>query len=547
MTGRTARRGALVVLAVLAALAVAVVAAWALDSGQEGRVARNVTLAGEPVGGLSSADLAAVVGRVAARYAEAPVVVEAPGGGFRSDTRALGLAVQEGPTVEATMAVARSGTVVSRIRTWMGSFFSPRRAPVHVSVDVPSVYRVVAAQDPGPRTPPREPGIRAVRGRLVAVEGRPGRGIDAGQVIERLPAAAGRGLPVTVRVDRGSVAPRFAVEDAARLAAEAEALTGRGLEVRAGRQETSAPAPLVRSWLRAEPTDTGLRLAVDTKAATAGLIALMPKPDTPPKEATFKVVGGRVSLVPGETGTACCADAAGEVVEEALTTPGRGRVELPLRKVEPKRTTKEAAALGIKEQVATFTTSHKPNEPRVVNIHRIADLVRGHIIGPGETFSVNALVGERTPAKGFVVDAVIQDGKFEESVGGGISQFATTAFNAAFFAGLEFAEYQSHSIYISRYPYGREATLSYPRPDLKLRNPSPHGVLVWPTYSGTSITVSLYSTRWVEAGQTGQTTEPRGPCTRVRTERTRRFLADGTTKVDHVSALYRPAEGVNCT
>ncbi len=547
MTGRMARRAALAVLGALVAIVVMVVAAWAVDSRDEGQVARNVTLAGEPVGGLSSEELAAVVGRVAARYAEAPVLVEAPGGGFRSDSRSLGLAVQEGPTVDATMAVARSGTVVGRIRTWVGSFLSPRPAPVRVSMDVPSVYRVVAAQDPGPRTPPREPGIKAVRGRLQPVEGKPGSGIDAGQVIERLPAAARRGLPITVRVDRGSVAPRFSMEDAARLAREAESLTGQGLEVRAGRQEASVPAPLLRSWLRSEPTDAGLRLAVDTKAATAGLVTLIPKPDTPPKDATFTVVGGRVSLVPSETGTACCSDAAGQVVEQALAAPVRGRVELPLTKVEPKRTTKEAAALGIKEPVATFTTTHKPNEPRVANIHRIADLVRGHIIGPGETFSINGVVGERTPAKGFVVDAVIQDGKFEESVGGGISQFATTTFNAAFFAGLDFLEYQSHSIYISRYPYGREATLSYPRPDLKIKNPSPHGVLVWPSYSGTSITVTLYSTKWVEAGQTAQTTEPRGPCTRVRTQRTRRFLADGTTKVDHVTALYRPAEGVNCT
>ena len=51
----------------------------------------------------------------------------------------------------------------------------------------------------------------------------------------------------------------------------------------------------------------------------------------------------------------------------------------------------------------------------------------------------------------------------------------------------------------------------------------------------------------MEATQSNQTRESRGPCTRVRTERTRRFLADGATKVDSVVALYRPAEGVNCS
>ena len=544
---RPGGKAVLIAGGLVAVVGAATVVAWAAESGNDDRVARNVTLAGERVGGLSRPQLVGAVNRVASRYAGAAVVVEAPGGGFRTDSPALGLAVDEDATVGATMAVGRGGSLPGRIRGWVGSFFRPRAAPVRVTLDEVSVYRVVAARDPGPRIPPREPTIRAVRGRVEPVEGKPGRGIDAAHVIERLPRAARRGIPVVVRVDRGPVAPRFSLDDAAALARQAEALTANGLDVRAGSQEATVPAGDLRSWLRSEPTDTGLQLTVDPKAAAAGLSRLLPRPDTPAKEASFTVVGGAVRLVPGVAGTACCAPEAGEVIEQALRDrPGGARRSLPLKKVDPRRTTEEAAALGIKQQVATFTTAHKPNEPRVRNIHRIADLVRGHIIEPGATFSINDVVGPRTAAKGFVVDAVIQDGKFEESVGGGISQFATTTFNAAFLAGLDFVEYQSHSIYIPRYPFGREATLSYPHPDLKIRNPSPYGVLVWPSYTGTTITVSLYSTRWADVSQTGQTTEPRGPCTRVRTQRTRRFLVDGTTKVDHVAALYRPAEGIAC-
>ena len=72
-------------------------------------------------------------------------------------------------------------------------------------------------------------------------------------------------------------------------------------------------------------------------------------------------------------------------------------------------------------------------------------------------------------------------------------------------------------------------------------------MLIWPTYTSRSVTVTLYSTRWVDVVQSNQTTEARGPCTRVRTERTRTVVADGTKKVDTVAALYRPAEGVKCT
>jgi vancomycin resistance protein YoaR len=169
------------------------------------------------------------------------------------------------------------------------------------------------------------------------------------------------------------------------------------------------------------------------------------------------------------------------------------------------------------------------------------------VIDPGDSFSINDFVGKRTTDDGFVTGGVIENGTFAESVGGGISQFATTTFNAAFFGGLDFVEYQSHSIYISRYPYGREATLSYPKPDLVIGNSTPHGVLIWPTYTGTSITVTLYSTQFAKGAQTNQTEAPVGVagCKRVTTERTRTFV-DGHTEVDRVFAVYRPAEGVQC-
>ena len=81
-------------------------------------------------------------------------------------------------------------------------------------------------------------------------------------------------------------------------------------------------------------------------------------------------------------------------------------------------------------------------------------------------------MGERTLAKGFVEAPVIDaEYKFGKDVGGGVSQFSTTLFNAAFFAGLDITTYGMHGIYISRYPYGREATLDYPSLDLKDRQP----------------------------------------------------------------------------
>src|SRR5690606_18585482 len=113
-------------------------------------------------------------------------------------------------------------------------------------------------------------------------------------------------------------------------------------------------------------------------------------------------------------------------------------VALPMIETAPGRTGDALRALGIVEEVGTFTTRHSAGEPRVKNIHRVADIMRGHIIAPGAMLSMNGVLGQRTLEKGYVAAPAIVDGQFKAEVGGGISQFMTTIFNAAFFAGLEY-------------------------------------------------------------------------------------------------------------
>ena len=549
---RGARRLFLGALGAVAVLVVLVGVAWALDTrGTDGQALRNVSVGGRDVGGMDRTGVARVVADLARRYKITPVEVEAPGGGFSVAPEELGLTVDEDATVEAVLEEGRDGGALARAWGWATGFIDPRDAPVTVAVDELSVHEAVAEKD-RTRTPPTEPSFKVENGSLVAVPGKPGRGIDPAGVVAAIPEAARKGTPFVVGVVRGPVPPRFDLAQARRAAEAGEAATDAVLEVTVAGQPASLSSGQLRKWLRAEPTDTGLQVVVDTEAATADLAELLPDVGAPPVETTFTVVDNVPQIVPGQLGAACCAPEAGVEIGKVIharlagTAPG-GPLALPTKPVEPELTVEEAAAYGIKEQVSTFTTNHAANQSRVTNIHRIADLVRGQVITPGATFSINKFVGERTPEKGFVLGGVIEDGVFTESIGGGISQFATTTFNAAFFAGLEFAEYQSHSIYISRYPFGREATLSWPKPDLRIRNPTPYAVLIWPTYTGRSITVSMYSTRWADVTQSAQTQEPRGPCTLVRTERTRRLLSDGTIKVDRVNALYRPEEGVQCT
>ncbi len=545
---RFSGRGIVRILGVAGLALLVVVGLWALDARlSEDKVGRKVSLGGRSIAGMGAEELQTAVADLAGRYREAGVVVEAPDGGFEATAPELGLSVDQARTAAGAMAVGRTGNVVSRIFGWARSFVAERPAPVRIEVDQTAMERIVRERDPK-RTPPVEPSLMVKDDEVVAKPGEPGKGITAPSVLAGLRKAGPKGLPLRIAVDRDSVPPRFPIGDAQRLAERAESLSAGGLPVTAGPATATVPASVVRGWFRTQPTEEELKLAVDASDAPDALAQLFPKPVVEPVNAGFTVSGGRVSITPAKAGSGCCGPGAATAIQTALLDRASAdtAIAVPLQSVAPSRDEEAARKLGITESIGTFTTNHAAGEPRVQNIHRISDMIRGAVIAPGATFSVNDYVGRRTAANGFVAAPVIDhEYNFTEDVGGGISQFATTIFNAAFFAGLDIPSYYMHGIYIARYPYGRESTISFPAPDVRIRNNTPYGVLIWPTYTPTSITVTMYSTKFVSGEQTNQTKEMKGVCTAVTTERTRTYV-DGRKTTDRFTGLYSPEEGVKC-
>ncbi|MGI9016017.1 MAG: VanW family protein [Euzebya sp.] len=154
----------------------------------------------------------------------------------------------------------------------------------------------------------------------------------------------------------------------------------------------------------------------------------------------------------------------------------------------------DPADLGIVEPVSTFTTFYTAGQSRVQNIMRIAEIVDGTIIPPGESYELNHAVGRRTVENGFTLGGAILDGELVSDVGGGVSQFATTFFNAAWFAGVDLVDFKAHSFYFSRYPAGREATVNFPNVNLEIRNNTPYAILIDTDTDATSVTVTFWST-----------------------------------------------------
>lgn len=211
-------------------------------------------------------------------------------------------------------------------------------------------------------------------------------------------------------------------------------------------------------------------------------------------DARFQIVDGAMTVLPSVDGTVLDVNALATGMLDVLVAPAPRQVAASLVPAPAEFSTEAATALGILEPVSTFTTNFTSTASGT-NIRVAAAEVDGAIVGPGETFSLNGFTGPRTTAEGYVEAGIINNGEYTTGVGGGVSQFATTTFNAIFFAGLEDVFHKPHSYYISRYPAGREATVFYDSIDLSFRNDQPTGIYIQTIWGPGAITVTFWGTK----------------------------------------------------
>lgn len=248
-------------------------------------------------------------------------------------------------------------------------------------------------------------------------------------------------------------------------------------------------------------------------------------PKNAPVDATVRLVNGKPKVIPSKPGVDYDPkDIISTFLDLLVRDSGQRQATVKARAKKADFNTQDARKLGIRRKVSSFTTNYPHADYRNVNLGRAAELINGTILKPGETFSLNDTVGERTAENGFTHGFVISGGIFKEDYGGGVSQMATTLFNAMFFAGLEDVEHKPHSFYIDRYPVGREATVVWGSLDLRFKNNTDHGVLIQAEVSPSSydaqgaVTVSMWSTRtWKITTKTSDRYNLTSPGTRTLT------------------------------
>ena len=452
------------------------------------KVPRGVHVAGVDLSGRTASQASALLSSALADEAGTPLVLVADDVELRLAPLTAGLRLD----VDATVDEARSAGPLDRLRGLLGARRDVDPKPL---VREDALKKQLVALAPKVDREPREGTITFSGATPTAVDPVPGRSLDIDGAVDAIRDAYLTSTRVELPVEEEDVKStaetvQEALESVARPAVAASItvdVEGKPLVVR--------PADVAAGLSLDVDDDGDLKPKVDGGKVLAALGKRVEAVEVEPRDATYDVSSGKPVLVPSKDGRTIPAGALADALTDVLAQPAPRRTSVKLDVGRPRVTTEKARTLGIVEKIGTFTTRHPCCAPRVQNIHTIADIVDGYVVLPGETFSLNDVVGRRDAARGFVPAPQILRGQFVKDVGGGVSQFATTMFNAVFFSGMKDIEHHPHSYYISRYPPGREATVSFPEPNLKWQDDAPTGVLVKTSYTGRSITVTFWGTK----------------------------------------------------
>ncbi|HLF42312.1 MAG TPA: VanW family protein [Acidimicrobiia bacterium] len=551
MAKHSSPRSAIVWVSIAVALAAfaSVGLGWSQHVAAAGTVvAGNVRYAGLPVEGMPAEDLAPLIAERAIDLLSREITLTVDQKEVRVLLGRLGFRYDSLDTEQNIVDARHSGQPWDQFAAWVAGPLVEHAVEETWSFD-PEVAAATLATLGGLRPAPSVEPVLTSEGRdwIEVVPGEVGSVVDLDSLVNGLARIDFLDPPdelETVLIDEQ---PAITDVVAQGLADDLNELTRAGAVVSINGHSRLLTAKDLRDRLIVTVGDQGLEASFNQASLEELLESKFPQPVSEFIAPVFDIADSQIRVMsPGVPYQICCsADSALEVAEGVLEG-SKEPFELTPKRADDPVTMAWASGSMIVELVGEFTTNHPCCEARVTNIQRMADLVRGVYILPGESFSMNEFVGPRTRAGGFVSAGAVRQGYMVQEVGGGVSQFVTTTFNAAYFAGLDFDEYRSHTIYFSRYPYGREATIGIPYPDLILNNTTGYPILIWTSYTDSSITVSLYSTKQVEVEELGQRRSRAGACTHVETDRQRTY-PDGRIVVDTVVADYRPGEGLDCS
>ncbi len=456
----------------------------------------GVRVADLDVSKLARDDVQARLRAWSEQRARASLAFSLTGSSIAFEPNSAGFRVDVDKTTERVLAIGRQGGVAARFIAFVVRWFRPEVVDVQLGFDAPQLAAVLDDWQAKVKDQPFAGGVSFDGTTVTALYPRTGTVLDRAAVEAQLKNAIVRGHAgdaLTTRVET----PKTDHAEVDRVVALAQSMLKSGVELSTsdGTRHLALSAADIAGILQVKPAALRdkLELGCALEATTRLLEPRRGALEQQAENARFVIdAQDRVHVEPGHGALVLDDAGVASAVCAAASSPAK-TAELPLRVgAEPALSTAAAEQLGVVGLMGSYTTHHACCQPRVQNIHHIADLLDGTLVKPGDTFSVNQSIGQRSVKNGFRPAPSIEDGEMVDTVGGGVSQFATTLFNALFYGGYDILERQPHTYWFTRYPMGYDATLSYPHPDIVFKNDTAAGALIKTSYTDTTITVKIY-------------------------------------------------------
>lgn len=180
-------------------------------------------------------------------------------------------------------------------------------------------------------------------------------------------------------------------------------------------------------------------------------------------------------------------------IKAEIAAEQKEKYVVELAVTNPKITTEDLGQDAFPHKLSTFSTSYyTSNRDRTTNLKLAAAKINGTVIMPGDTFSYNKVVGERTASAGYKNAAIYVNGEVADGLGGGICQITTTLYDAVVYANLDIVQRQNHCFVPSYVSGGKDATVVYGQIDFKFKNNRNYPIKIKASVSGGIATVSIY-------------------------------------------------------
>jgi vancomycin resistance protein YoaR len=477
---KSTRNRRIAVLVILVLVALVIIRGLTM----QGNVASGVSVNGVDIGGLSPDDAKQKLKDELVPQLNRNVAVtldsqSAPMNPSELDTRidvtrTVDRAMQTGRLMSLVLPLVYSSDIAPTVST-----------PVHPRI--PANLRLISE-------PAHDASVRIANGKTTISPARDGHSISPRAILLATANAALAGerrLVLKSKITKPAIstaAAKQAASEATQLASAPVALNADGNRVGALSTATLQNAVMVRN------VDGKAKIAFSPKVLAPAVTEVLGSKIRDPQNAMWDTNGQRAWVVPAKDGIGFDPQKVADAVSAAAVAGGARQADIELTHVAPKRSTDDATKLGITTKIAGAVTElGDSSENRIHNVALMAGILDNRLVMPGDQFSFNDAVGPRTTERGFLEGSAIVDGLLLPSIGGGVCQVASTLFEAVYNAGLEVDERHNHDLYISHYPLGMDATVSWSDLDFRFTNNTDHPILIRATADNSTMLVNLYS------------------------------------------------------